>query len=115
MTKMTKTKIDARRKTPVPPAQQRSARRKVQNTVRKLSNAQLEAQVAELEEKIAQLEEEGQVPSAKRKVQSEVQSTKWHAEDTDRLSTVANDRDSRQKSFPTKARMPLRSALHFVL
>ena len=99
MTKRSKIKINARRK-------EQSAERKVKRVQRRLSQALMEAQIASLEARIALLEEEGQVPSAKRKVQSEVQSSKWHAEDTERLSTVANDRDSRQKSFPTKAPMP---------
>ena len=63
MTKMTKTKIEARRKT-------QNAKRKVQNTVRKLSNAQLEAQVAELEEKIAQLTGDGRLQASDFRLQT---------------------------------------------
>jgi len=71
MTKLSKTKILARRRT-------QSAKSKVKSTVRKLSNVQLEAQVAELEEQIALLKGEGEDQSAKSKVQSgEDQSAKW--------------------------------------
>ena len=52
MTKMSKTKINARRK-------EQSAERKVKSAQRQLSHAQMEAQIAALEAKIALLTEEG--------------------------------------------------------
>ena len=64
MTKMSKVKINARRK-------EQSAERKVKSAQRQLSHAQMEAQIAALEAKIALLTGEGPVASGQGPVASE--------------------------------------------